>query len=223
MFLGHFSLALAAKRATPQLSLGSLFIAAQFADLLWPILVLTGVERVEVRPGITAVTPLDFVSYPWSHSLVMLCAWGLLLAAAYAITRRRPAAVVMLALLVVSHWVLDVVSHRPDMPIAPGGDLRLGFGLWSSIPATLATEFGLFLVGLLVYARSTTARDRTGRWALWGLAGFLAALYLVSVFGPPPPSASAVAWSGIAMWLLIAWGSWVDRHRASPADEAPPE
>jgi hypothetical protein len=213
MFLGHFAVAMAARRAAPRASLGMLFVAAQFADLLWPILVLLGVEHVEIRPGITAVTPLDFVSYPWSHSLAMLALWGLLLGGAYAAARRGAVAAGIVAAIVVSHWLLDFVSHRPDMPLAPGGEARLGLGLWNSLPATLAVELGSFALGLWIYARSTVARDRVGRWALWGLAGFLAALYLASVFGPPPPSARAVAWSGVAMWFLVAWGFWIDRHR----------
>jgi hypothetical protein len=215
MFLGHFALAMAAKRATPRLSLGTLFLAAQFADLLWPILVLAGVERVEIRPGITLVTPLDFVSYPWSHSLAMLGLGGTLCGLAVLVRRRGGPAAAMIAALVVSHWLLDFASHRPDMPLSPRGSARLGLGLWNSLPATLAVELGLYALGVAIYARSTAPRDRIGRWALWSLVGFLGALYLGNVFGPPPPSGRAVAWSGIAMWLLIAWGYWIDRHRAA--------
>src|SRR5437899_1454997 len=120
MFLGHFGLGLAAKRAAPAVSLGALFAAAQFADLLWPTLVLLGVEQVRVQPGITAVTPLDFVSYPYSHSLLMLCVWGAAFGGIYvALRRARPKVGVILALLVVSHWFLDLVVHRRDMPITP--------------------------------------------------------------------------------------------------------
>lgn len=213
MFLGHFAVAMAAKRAEPRVSLGTWFIAAQLADLLWPILVLLGVERVEVVPGITVVTPLDFVSYPWSHSLLMLATWGVLLGLIYAGRGERGLAGSLLAVLVLSHWILDVVSHRPDMPLAPGGGPKVGFGLWNSRPATLAVELGLMALGVAIYARTTAPRDRTGTWALWSLVGFLLAIYLGSVFGPPPPSSKAVAWTGVAMWLLIAWGYWIDRHR----------
>ncbi len=212
MFLGHFAVALAAKRAAPRISLGTLFLAAQLADLVWPVLLLMGLERVEITPGITAVTPFDFVSYPWSHSLVMSIVWGVLAAGAYAAARGRANAAILLP-LVVSHWILDLLSHRPDMPLLPGAGPKLGFGLWNSVPATLAVELVLFAVGLAVYARATVPRDRTGVWSLWALAGFMVAIYLGSVFGPPPPSVTAVAWGGFAMWLLIAWGYWIDRHR----------
>ena len=115
MFIGHFGLAFAARRAAPGVSLAILFLAAQFADTLWPFLVAAGVEQVRIDPGHTAVTPLDFVSYPWSHSLLMLAVWGVLLGWMFRTVDRRAFAVI--AALVVSHWVLDFVTHVPDMPV----------------------------------------------------------------------------------------------------------
>ena len=214
MFLGHFALAFAAKKAAPSASLGMLFLAAQLADLAWPLLVLAGIERVEIRPGITALTPLDFVHYPYSHSLVALVAWALALAAGYALLARggRRAAIII-ALLVASHWLLDVLMHRPDMPIALGDGAKLGLDLWNSIPASVALELASLGIGVAVYSRLTRARDATGRWSLIALVAFLLVIYAGVVFGPPPPSPQAVAWSGVAMWLLVAWGAWVDRHR----------
>jgi hypothetical protein len=215
MFLGHFGLGFAAKRAAPPVSLGAMFLAAQFADLLWPTLVLLGIERVQVQPGVTAVTPLDFVSYPYSHSLVALAIWGALVACAYlAAARGRMAGAVALGLLVISHWVLDVVTHRPDLPVTIGGSDRLGFGLWNSVPATLLVEFVLFGAGVAWYLRATSARDAAGSIALWSLVMFVVVVYLASVFGPPPPNAATVAWSAEAMWLLVAWAFWIDRHRS---------
>ncbi|HEX6265574.1 MAG TPA: hypothetical protein VFZ81_01625 [Burkholderiales bacterium] len=215
MFIGHFAVAFAAKRAAPELSLGTLCLAAQLADLVWPTLVLLGVERFEIRPGITAVTPLDFIHYPWSHSLAAMAGWGLALGIAWlAVRRGTPMAALVIFAVVLSHWVLDVVSHRPDMPITVGGGARLGMGLWNSIPATLALEGALFAAGVAFYALTTRALDRTGRWAFRGLVAFLVVVYLASVFGPPPPTSAAVTWSAQAIWLLVAWGFWVDRHRA---------
>jgi len=218
MFLGHFGLAFAARKASSTISLGALFLACQFADLLWPTLVLAGVERVEIEPGATAFTPLDFVSYPYSHSLMALILWGVIVGTIYTMATRAPAAAaVTLALLVVSHWLLDYVTHRPDMPLTMGGPQRLGLGLWNSVPGTLAAEFALFGGGLAVYLRSTTARDRIGSIALWSLVVFMLVVYVAASFGPPPPSSAAVAWSAQAMWLLVLWGYWVDRHRAPVA------
>lgn len=216
MFIGHFAVAFAAKRAAPELSLGTLFLAAQLADLVWPTLVLLGLERFEVRPGITAVTPLHFVHYPWSHSLAMMAGWGLLMAVAWlAVRRGTPKAALLIVAVVLSHWLLDFVSHRPDLPLTPGGEARFGLELWRSLPATLAVEGALFAACVALYARATRALDRTGRWAFWALVGFLGLVYLANLFGPPPPDTAAVAWSAQAMWLLVAWGYWVDRHRAA--------
>lgn len=220
MFIGHFAVGFAAKRAAPVVSLGTLFLACQLADLVWPNLVLLGVERFEIRPGTTAVTPLDFVSYPYSHSLLALALWGLLFAALHRLLRKsgRAAAVTLVA-VVVSHWLLDFVSHRPDMPLYPGGGPRLGLGLWGSLPATVAVETLLFAAGVAAYVRFTRPRDRTGTVALWALVGILLLIYAANLLGPPPPSVAAVAWSAQAVWLLVLWGYWVDRHR-SPARSA---
>jgi hypothetical protein len=212
MFIGHFAVSLAAKRAAPTASLGTLFLAAQLADLLWPNLVLLGLESFRISPGATAVTPLEFVSYPYSHSLVALSVWGVLAALLYRGFGRSPGAAVTVAAVVLSHWVLDVVSHKPDVPIA-FGDARVGLGLWYSIPGTLAVEGTMFLVGVALYMRYTRARDLIGRAALWSLVVSLVLIYAGSIFAPPPPSVAAVSWSAQALWLLVIWAYWIDRHR----------
>jgi hypothetical protein len=213
MFLGHFGLGFGTKKAVPEISLGTLFLACQLADLLWPTLLLLGLEGVEIQPNGT-MAPLNFVSYPYSHSLLMLSVWGVAFGLIYAgIRGSRWRAAFALTLLVVSHWVLDVVTHRPDMPLTVNGTARFGLGLWSSVPGTLAAESILFFGGVVVYARWTVARDRVGSIGLWSLVAFMVLVYLASLFGPPPPSTSALAWSAQAIWLLVVWGYWVDSHR----------
>ena len=213
MFIGHFALGLAAKRATPEVSLAVLFSAAQLADLLWPVFLAAGLEQVRIEPGITAFTPLDFVSYPYSHSLILLVGWGLALALACRAFVRHGSVVPIIAGLVVSHWFLDFITHRPDMPIYPGGP-RLGLGLWNSIPATAAVEVPMFFAGVWIYARSTRARDGIGRWAFMGLMATLLLIYVASIFGPPPPSVRALVITMAAgSPLFIGWSWWADRHR----------
>jgi hypothetical protein len=216
VFVGHFAVAFGAKRAVPAVSLGTLFIAGQLADLVWPLLVIGGIERVSVQPGLTVVTPLDFVYYPFSHSLVAATAWALVFGAAYMGLRKSTVRTgIVLAIVVASHWVLDALTHRPDMPLTvSAGSTRVGLGLWNSLPGTVAVELLLFGAGLWLYTRATKAVDRIGRLALWSLVAFLLAIYAANLFGPPPPSGMAAAWSALAMWLLVAWGYWVDRHRA---------
>ena len=164
--------------------------------------------------SITAVTPLDFVRYPYSHSLLGMAVWGLLLAIVFFVLRRNAKGAAILLAVVLSHWLLDFVSHRPDLPLTLTGAERYGLGLWHSRVATIAVEGALFAACVWIYARSTRAVDCTGRWALVALIAFLALVYLANVFGPPPPSVVAVAWSAQAIWLLVAWGYWIDRHRA---------
>ncbi len=215
MFIGHYAIGLGAKRFAPAVSLGTFFLAVQFADLLWPTLVLLGVENFEIEPGITAVTPLNFTHYPYSHSMVMLLVWSILFAGVYYLVRgRRVVAAGVLAFSVFSHWLLDVATHRPDMPITVGGTQRIGLGLWDSLPATLVIELGLFAAGVYLYTKSTRATDRVGTYAFWGLIAFLVVIHLGNLFGPPPPSVDAVAWSAQGLWLVVLWGYWVDKHRA---------
>jgi membrane-bound metal-dependent hydrolase YbcI (DUF457 family) len=212
MFIGHYAVALAARPAARRTPLWTLFLAVQWPDLIWPVFLLTGVEAVRIDPGNTAVTPLDFVRYPISHSLLMDVVWGVLLGAlVYARYRDRTGAL-WVGAGVVSHWVLDWITHRPDLPLWPGGPL-VGLGLWRSLPATVAVEGLLFLGGAALYLRATRATDRTGRWALWALLTFLMAVYVSNLLGPPPPSVTALAWVGLGLWLLPPWAAWIERHR----------
>jgi hypothetical protein len=216
MFIGHFALGLAAKRATPRISLAVLFAAALLADLLWPVFLALGVERVRIDPGNTSFTPLDFVSYPYSHSLVTLILWGVVFGFIYrALTGKNDRAFIVLAGLVVSHWLLDFVTHRPDMPLYPGGP-KLGLGLWNSVVATMVVELLMFGVGLWIYLRATRARDQVGRLAILGFALFLLSLYGANLMGGAPPSVAILSIAAIVGSLfLLLWSWWADRHRES--------
>lgn len=214
MFIGHFALGFAAKRAAPRLSLATLFAAAQLADIIWPVLVAVGIEQVRIQPGITAFTPLDFVSYPYSHSLLMLLVWGALFGALCAGSTRDRRAGLVVSALVVSHWVLDWITHRPDMPLYPGS-MKFGLGLWNSVSATVTVEILMFLAGVWMYVRATRARDAIGRRGLSSFAGFLLVIYLASAIGPPPPSVTAIVVAGIAgAVVIVLWARWFDRHRS---------
>jgi len=218
MFLGHFGVGFGAKAAAPRTSLGSLLLASQLIDLLWPTLLLLGLERVAIAPGITRVTPLDFTHYPISHSLAAVLLWAVLFAGIYYGLRRYSKGALVCGLAVVSHWVLDLLSHRPDLPLAPGSSLRVGLGLWGSLAGTLLVELAVFAVGVYLYVRTTRASDRTGTVALWALVGVLLLIYAGNILGSPPPSVSAIAWIGQAQWVLVAWGYWIDRHRRARGD-----
>ena len=216
MFIGHFAVALGAKRFAPTISLGALFFACQLADLIWPNLVLLGIETVEVDPGNTAITPLNFVSYPYSHSLLALVLWGAIFAVLYAtLTRANRRMVLVLVAVVLSHWVLDFLTHRADMPITFRDATHVGLGLWNYPVAAVVAELLLFGVGVTLYARSTRAVNKAGSIGFWLLVVFLLSVFAANLLGPLPPSGKAVAWSAQAMWLLVAWGYWVDHHRVA--------
>ncbi len=215
MFLGHYAVALAAKKAAPDTSLGTLFIGAQFIDLLWPILLVAGVEHVRLDPGNTVVTPLDFYNYPFSHSLTGVVIWSVLVGGVYFAFRRHRRGALVLGAAVLSHWVLDLLAHRPDLPLTFSGEARAGFGLWNSLPFTLIVELGLFAAGVVFYLRATSAKDRVGSYALWALILVLAGIYLMNLFGPPPPNVEMIGIAGNAGWLFVLWAYWVDRHRSA--------
>lgn len=208
MFIGHFALGFAAKRAAPQASLGTLFLAAQFVDLVWPTLLLLGVERVEIDPALSGA-PLVFVHYPISHSLLGAIGWAALVGAAYFAASRERRGAWVVALLVVSHWLLDLVVHRPDLPLLLSGGPTLGLGLWNLPVVELVLEIALFAACFAVYLR--TPAGQAAGFKPWVLAAVLLVIQLANAFGAPPPSMEAIAWVGQAQWLLVAAGYWADR------------
>ena len=214
MFVGHLAVAFIGKRAAPSVSLGWHMAAVTALDLIWPFLLLAGVETVTIQRGATAFTPLVFDSYPWSHSLMMSVVWAAVL---YALARWRGAskqAAMVLGILVVSHWVLDFVSHAPDMPLWPGGSPRFGLGLWNSIPATLVVEGLLWVAGITVYLKLRRPLRWQGVLAFWSFVAVCTLMWIAGPWSPPPPSVRSLAWFGLIGWLVIPWSDWADRHSA---------
>jgi len=213
MFIGHFAVGLAAKPAAPGVSLAVLFAAALLADILWPVLVIFGIEQVRIAPGITTVVPLDFISYPYSHSLLLLVIWGL--AMGWLFGRGDQRAILVIAALVVSHWILDFVTHRPDMPVYPGGP-KLGLELWRSVWLTMIAEIPMFLVGAWLYMKTTRPTQAVGRWSLLLMLTTLLMIYIGDMASPePPPSVEAMTAVAIGgSVLFIAWSGWTDRYRS---------
>lgn len=220
MFIGHFAVGFGAKPAHQPLSLGTLFLAAQWLDLLWPTLLLLKLEQVRISPGITLVNPLDFTHYPISHSLLMVLGWSALFALAYWLLKRNARAAWVLAFCVLSHWLLDLVMHRPDLPLYPGNSPLLGFGLWNSLWGSLLVEGLLFALGVVLYMRATTARNNKGVWGFWSLLAFFILIQLGNLFGPIPAQVSDIAWAGHLQWLFVLWAYWLDGNRM-PAKAQP--
>src|SRR5687767_2040555 len=214
MFVGHLALALAGKRAAPDASLGWHMAAVTALDLVWPVFVLMGVERVSIVPGATAFNPLVFDHYPWSHSLVMAAGWGIVLAGlarAFGISRRTA---LVLWTLVVSHWVLDFVTHAPDMPFWPGS-ARVGLGLWNSIPGTLVIEGAIWIAGIALYLRGRRSTRWIGPAALWSLIIISTVMWAAGPWSAPPPDARALGWFALIGWIMIPWAALADRYYAT--------
>ena len=212
MFIGHFAVGMAAKKVHPTLSLGILFMAAQFLDLLWPTLLVLGVESVAISPGISAVTPLDFVDYPISHSLLVVIAWSLLFGGVYYLITKDQTGSFVLGILVVSHWILDLIVHVPDLPLYPGASPKLGLGLWNSPTLTILIEGAIYIAGIALYVNAKKASGQRVTWKFWSLILFLLVIHLLNFIGPPPTDVSMIAWAGHLQWLFVLWAWWADRN-----------
>ena len=214
MFLGHYGVGLASKKIEPRASLGTYTLAAVFLDLLWPVFLLLGLEHVKIDPGNTVVTPLNFYDYPYSHSLLMSVVWSLLFGGIYYLIKKNKKTSIVLGVCVFSHWILDFIVHRADLPLAPGIETFFGLGLWNSLPATLIVELFIFLGGAYLYLRTTKAKDKIGNFSLWGFVLLLLAIYAMNLFsGTLPPNTNALAFSALGQWLFVAWAYWIDKHR----------
>ena len=218
MFLGHYAVAFAAKKAAPKAELGTLCMAAQLLDLLWPAFLLLGIEHVAVEPRATQVTPLNFYDYPYSHSLAMALLWAALFGVVYFLIRNSRRAAIVLGACVLSHWVLDWVSHRPDMPLWPGRSPFVGLGLWNHPALSFAVEFVGFGMALALYLR--VARQQVRPAVMWPLVALLLLIGASSYMASVPPSIKPVMWSAFAQWILIAWAYTAERNSTGTAEVA---
>lgn len=213
MFIGHYGAGLAAKRAAP-VSLGWLFLAVQWLDLLWPTLLLLHIEQAAINTAPHATVPLLFTYYPYSHSLVMAIVWSLLFAILYWLFTKNGKYALVLGLCVLSHWVLDLIVHVPDLPLYVGANApKLGLQLWNYPVMSNIVEGLIFISGLSLYLKATKAKNRAGVWGFWLLIILLILVHLANMFSPPPTSIAAVAWGAQGMWLFVLLAFWIDKNR----------
>jgi len=216
MLVGHFAAGFAAKRIEPSLSLGTLAFAALLADVLAFVLVGAGVERFRIATDVPTNRVIG-EHIVWSHGLLMDILWGALLAAVYLLWSRHARAAWVLFAVVVSHWVLDVISHRPDMPLGPGIPRLLGLGLWNSIPATLLVEGGMWLAAIVVYVRATHASRWAGNYGFWPGVVLVTLAWLTNISSAPSSGGSGIAAalpSLIFFCCMIGWAYWAGGARA---------
>ena len=212
MLVGHFGVALVAKRVEPKLSLGTLVLAAMLPDLLWCLFLITGIEHVKFKPVLGAANYITDFDIDISHSLLMNVVWAALFAGAYFLRRHYARGAWVLVVAVLSHWLLDVVSLSE--PLAPGSSIQVGFGLWYSVLATVLVEGGFWLLAVILYARATHARKRIGIYAFWVVVVLLTLAWYNNITGPPPPGPVTAGISSLIFFSLVAvWAYWMNRLR----------
>jgi hypothetical protein len=213
MFVGHYAVGLAAKRFAPRTSLGILIAAPILLDLLWSILVLAGREHVSIVDSSNPFLRLQFDSYPISHGLLAVIGWATLFASIYFGVARYLAGAIVVWVGVISHWLLDYVVHRPDLPLQAGSSRLLGLGLWNKRGITIAVELALLAAGVAVYLFQTRAKDKIGRFGFAAFVVVIVALYGAVVFGPAPPTVNKVAIGALSSLLFMPFAWWFDSHR----------
>jgi hypothetical protein len=182
--------------------------------LLWGLLMVCGIEHVQFKPGIGPGNYFSASNILISHSLAMDVVWAALLSAVSYLTCRSPRAPLVILGLVLSHWILDWVSHRPDLPIAPGLNQHVGLGLWTSIPATVMVEGGLWASALIFYARASRPKGRAGSYAYWAGIVVLTIAWYNNIAGPPPRNPATAPLASLAFFsLAVLWAFWIDALR----------
>ena len=217
MFVGHYGVSFAAKRGDRSIPLWVLFVAVQLLDVFWSLFVFVGIEKVRIVPGITASNPLDLYYMPYTHSLLAALLWSLVAYVAYRAIRAFGAshrAAWLVALAVFSHWVLDLVVHRPDLPLYDNA-AKVGLGLWHYPAPALLLEVAVLFGGMFLYLRSTTATTGLGRYGMPVFGVVMLAVQTFVFFGPPPSSDRAAAITAIGSYALFAAvAGWLERRRA---------
>ena len=212
MLTGHLAIGFAGKRIEPNISLGTWMTAAMFADLVAFALVIGGVEKFRPVPNVATNRMVGEI--PYSHSLAMDALWAGLFAAGFYLWRRHRRGAWLLFGVVLSHWVLDVMSHRPDMALAPGATRLLGLGLWNSIPAAVIVEGGAWLTAIIVYVRATKGASWYSVIAFWVGIVILTASWLGNISAGIDPNPVRAGVNGLIFFsLMIAWAYWMNRAR----------
>ncbi len=171
-----------------------------------------GCRACSHRSGNYTSFTIRLYDYPISHSLLTVLLWSLAVGAIYYMVTRYSRGAWIVGIAILSHWILDALVHRPDLPLRPGGATLVGLGLWNSWPRSIAAEVAIFLSGVILYVRSTCARDPVGRYAYWSLMAFLLLGWISSLLAGAPPSVSSLAWGGLSLWLLLPWAWWSDKN-----------
>ncbi len=217
MFVGHYAASLALKKFEKRASLGLLFLAVQFVDILFFPLVLLGIERMNVVENFTQSTHFELEYMPFTHSLLASILWA---GAAYGLFRwvivKKNSVALIVALAVFSHWLFDLIVHTPDLPLSSDASLKFGFGLWNNAMATYALEAVILLSALWLYLRSTSAMTTVGKYGMTVFVILMLSINVVNIFGPLQGDSKLIlAISALTSYLLFAAVAfWLDTKRS---------
>jgi hypothetical protein len=217
MFVGHYGVALAARGAEKRLPLWVYFLAVQWVDLVWTVLVYLGIERVSIQPGVNPSGPLVFDYYPYTHSLAAGLGWAAIAYMAYRVFTKRQGALrvgAFLAFAVLSHWFLDLIVHQPDLPLYDESR-KFGLGLWNFPRVELTVELVLLAAGLVYYFKKMPELSKARRISLVVLCLVIIAIQIAGDFGPPPPSVKVMAVSGFVLYALFTLGAYFVEGRSA--------
>jgi hypothetical protein len=215
VFVGHYGPSLAVKAVKNSIPLWILFIAVQLLDVFWSIFVLLGVEKVRIAPGITATNPLDLYYMPYTHSLVGAMLWSIAAGIAYCLFRKVDgwSAAVFVGAAVFSHWVLDWIVHRPDLPLYDNS-VKVGLGLWNYPVFAFVLEIVVLFSGMYLYMRTTRPLARGGSFGIVIFGFVMLAFQAYVFFGPPPSSDKAAAVTALVLYSAFAGTAyWLDGKR----------
>jgi hypothetical protein len=216
MLVGHYAVGFLGKRAAPHVPLPVLMIAVLFPDLLTFILQLVGIEHAGLTPPFPRFFPLNAYDTPITHSLTMDVVWATAFGAVYLMVRSDRRGAITVAAAVLSHWVLDFITHRPDMTLAPGVDHKVGLTLWNSIPGTFVVEGGLWALAIAWYVRATRPTSAAGVYCLWLLVVGMTMWFVVTPFAPQPAGDFSVIGNTVFLTvhlLVVSLAYGIDRHR----------
>jgi hypothetical protein len=204
MFVGHYGVAFATKKADASIPLWVLFLAVQWLDVIWAPLVLLGIEHVRIVPGFTATNPLDLYYMPYTHSVVAALLWSGAAALVYGAVRPASTSTrLLVGLAVFSHWILDFIVHVPDLPLYDNR-AKVGLGLWNEPIVAFCLEAVLLLGAIAMYLRTVT------RWRP-GIVAFgvvMLGIHAYIFFGPPPASPTAAAMTALVAYGVFACVIW---------------
>jgi hypothetical protein len=205
MFVGHYGVSFAMQPTARRVPLWVWFVAVQWLDVVWSLLVLLGVEKLRIVPGFTQANALDLYYMPFTHGLPGSILLSLIFGGIVGlfVAGHRLKTILLVSAASFSHWVLDLMVHTPDLPLY-GDSAKVGFGLWRNVALSLPLELAILMIGAFMYARGRQYKSAKGPYVFWGFVALLAVVQVGENFGPQPTSSQSMAIIAFIFYAVIA-------------------